>query len=190
MIHPLTKPYVELTDEQKESKKLFESSDDWVNQHLHKTFGQNDEKGIAKGFVMLDETETQIVGCYSIAMYQVDFRDLSKTELKQLGTINNLPTTRPLPVCLLVSFGLDQCLVGRGLGESLLIEALMRIYEISKNAGGLGVIIDVSNDKVRGFYEKYGFKQVPLPDKNTRYFLPMKELSDLFEPSDNHEENS
>lgn len=186
MILPLTKPYVELTDEQKESKKQFESTDPWVNQHLHKNFGQNDEKGLAKGFVMLDESETQIVGCYSLTMSQVDFSDLSKSDLKQLGTVKGIPNGRPLPVCLLVSFGLDQRLTGRGLGKVLLLEALMRIYEVSKNAGGLGVIIDVSNDNVRNFYEKYGFKQVPLLDKNTRYFLPMKELIDLFEPT--HEE--
>lgn len=189
MISTLTQPYVELTDGQKEARKRFKSTDPWVNQHIQTQFGQNDKKGLAKGFVMLDESNSKIIGCYSITMHQIDFSELTKDEIKKLGTINKLPTTRPLPACLIVCFGLDERVIGKGLGTHLLIECLMRIYEISKSIGGVGVVVDVSNNEVRTFYEEFGFIKIPSPDKDTRYFLPMKELVDLFEPSNIEETN-
>ncbi|EPM5528643.1 GNAT family N-acetyltransferase [Acinetobacter pittii] len=178
MIQPLTQDYDNLTECQKESRKNFKSSDSWVNTHLQSQFGQQNSKGLAKGFTMLDATDTQIIGCYSITPIDVQF-NLTKEEVKQIGLVKGVPITRPLPAYLIVSLGIDQNFEGRGLGKLLLIEALMRIYEICQHAGGVGVVVDTSNEKVRTFYEKYGFQKVP--NTENRYFLARKELIDLFE---------
>ena len=94
--------------------------------------------------------------------------------------IKGLPYSQPLPAYLIVSLGVDQRFEKRGLGKILLIEALMRIYEVSKHTGGVGVIVDASNPKAEAFYQHFGFSQIPNQPK--RYFLAIQQLKALFEP--------
>lgn len=56
----------------------------------------------------------------------------------------------------------------------------MRIYEVSKHTGGVGVIVDASNANAEAFYQHFGFSQIPNQPK--RYFLAMQHLKALFEP--------
>ncbi|MDC5277660.1 MULTISPECIES: GNAT family N-acetyltransferase [Acinetobacter calcoaceticus/baumannii complex] len=179
MIKTVTQGYDDLDENQKGSRKNFNSSDQWVNDHFKSQFGQNNKKGVARGFVLLDSSNTNIIGGYSLRPLDIRL-DLEASEIKQIGLIKGLPYSQPLPAYLIVSLGVDQRFEKRGLGKLLLIEALMRIYEVSKHTGGVGVIVDASNANAEAFYQHFGFSQIPNQPK--RYFLAMQHLKALFEP--------
>ena len=178
MIKTVTQGYDDLDEKQKASRENFNSSDQWVNDHFKSQFGQNNKKGLARGFVLLDSFKTDIIGGYSLRPLDIRL-ELSSAEVKQLGLIKGLPFSQPLPAYLIVSLGIDQQFEKRGLGKILLIEALMRIYEVSKHTGGIGVIVDASNMHAAEFYKRFGFSEVP--GKAGRYFLAIQHLKALFE---------
>lgn len=67
---------------------------------------------------------------------------------------------------------------GRRLGETLLMDALRRSLELSKQVASCGVIVDAQDDSAASFYRKYGF--LDLPTVQRRFFLPMGTVERLF----------
>ena len=63
-------------------------------------------------------------------------------------------------------------------GETLLMDALRRSLDLSKQAASAGVIVDAQNDFALTFYRKYGF--IDLPKIERRLFLPMGTIEQLF----------
>ena len=178
MITTATVSYDDLDEEQKASRENFNCSDQWVNDHFKSQFGQNNKKGLARGFVLLDDVKTNIIGGYSLRPLDIRL-DLNPDEIKELKLIKGLPYSQPLPAYLIVSLGIDHKFEKRGLGKILLIEALMRIYEVSKHTGGVGVVVDASNDDAAEFYKHFGFSQIPNQPK--RYFLAIQHFKALFD---------
>jgi GNAT superfamily N-acetyltransferase len=66
----------------------------------------------------------------------------------------------------------------QGVGKLLLIDALKRSYEISKEIASFAVVIDPIDEEAERFYDKYGF--IKLPDSK-KMFLPMNTIKGLFE---------
>jgi len=60
----------------------------------------------------------------------------------------------------------------------LLIDALKRSYEVSKEIGSFAVVVDPIDEKSEKFYEKYDF--IKLPDSK-KMFISIKTLADLFD---------
>jgi ribosomal protein S18 acetylase RimI-like enzyme len=67
---------------------------------------------------------------------------------------------------------------GRGLGEILLMDALHRSLDSSKQIASAGVIVDAKDEFAAGFYRRYGFIELPKIEK--RLFLPMGTVEPLF----------
>ena len=73
---------------------------------------------------------------------------------------------------------IDNSSKGQDLEESLMIDALKRIYDASiTNIDSMAVIVDPIDEDAKSFYRKYGF--IPLPDSG-KMFLPMETISQLF----------
>jgi ribosomal protein S18 acetylase RimI-like enzyme len=67
---------------------------------------------------------------------------------------------------------------GQGIGEILLMDALFRSLDSSKQVASAGVIVDAKDESAASFYKKYGFIELPKIDK--RLFLPMGTVEQLF----------
>lgn len=82
-----------------------------------------------------------------------------------------------LPVTLLGRLAVDQSAQGTGLGGQLLIDALLRSWQVaSSSVGSMAIFVDPIDEKARSFYKHFGF--IPLPD-SPRLFLPMKTIEKL-----------
>lgn len=82
-----------------------------------------------------------------------------------------------LPVTLLGRLAVDQSAQGTGLGGQLLVDALVRSWQVATSSvGSMAVFVDPIDDKARSFYLHFGF--IPLPD-SPRLFLPMKTIEKL-----------
>ncbi len=67
----------------------------------------------------------------------------------------------------------------QGIGETLLLDALKRSYDVSKNSiASMAITVDPIDEEAVSFYKKYGFIQ--LPDSG-KMFIAMKTVGDLFD---------
>ena len=73
---------------------------------------------------------------------------------------------------------IDTKFQGKGIGKILLIDALKRSYEISKEIGSFGIVVDPIDEKARSFYTKYDFIELPDSEKMFTATNTLKELFD------------
>ncbi len=67
---------------------------------------------------------------------------------------------------------------GQGLGERLLMDALHRALESSKQVASAAVVVDAKDERAFAFYKRYGL--IALPNVSRRLFLPMGTIEKLF----------
>ena len=73
----------------------------------------------------------------------------------------------------------DSAFRGKGIGELLLVSALKRALENTREVGSIAVVTDPKDANARHFYAKYGFR--PLAADDRRLMLPMAEIKELME---------
>jgi predicted GNAT family N-acyltransferase len=71
---------------------------------------------------------------------------------------------------------------GQRLGERLLMDALHRALQSSKQIASAAVVVDAKDSQAVAFYRKYGF--IDLPKIEKRLFLPMGTIAQLFSEDD------
>ena len=139
-----------------------EAVDDWLRTKAL----QQQEKRLSVTKTLLDESG-HIAGYYTLAVGQVDFKDLP-TEATQ-----HLPR-RVLPVAVLAWLGVGMDQQGRGLGRLLLAQALRDCWNAGDTFAFVAVILDCISDAARAFYGHWGF--AALPGRSFRLFLSAKRL--------------
>ncbi|TDE43167.1 GNAT family N-acetyltransferase [Flavobacterium rhamnosiphilum] len=154
-------------------KKDFFCGKEMLDDYLQKQANQDIRRKLSACFVLIDKETGFISGYYTLANNSISL-DLVPSELqKQLPkSYTSIPTT------LIGRLAVDRKFQGNGTGKLLLIDALKRSYELSKNIGSFAVIVDPLDEDAVNFYSKYGF--ITLPDSG-KMFLPMKTISSLFE---------
>ena len=72
---------------------------------------------------------------------------------------------------------MDKNFQNKGIGKILLIDALKRCYEVSKEMGSFAVVVDPIDRNAAMFYKKYDF--ISLPDSK-KMFIAIQSLQQLF----------
>jgi GNAT superfamily N-acetyltransferase len=139
-----------------------EQVDDWLATRAH----QHQEKHLSVTRVLLDEGGV-IAGYYTLATGQVDFSDLPAEIIRRLPR-------RRLPVAVLAWLGVHEAFQGRGLGRSLLAQALRDCYEAGQTIAVIAVILDCIDDAAKAFYQRFDFRE--LPGHPYRLFLSAQQL--------------
>lgn len=146
----------------------FDCGHPFLNQYLARYARQNDRSGIAKAFVMVPAPAgNPVVGYYTLAAGAVAFEKLPKAVGKKLPRY-------PVPVARIGELAVDERFQGKGLGSALLIDALRRILDASREVAAWAVVVDPIDVQAACFYRKFGF--VALADSEIM-FLPMKEAA-------------
>lgn len=89
-----------------------------------------------------------------------------------------VPRYEKLPATLLGRLARSKEFRGSGAGELLLMDALKRALDHSRNIASLAVVVDAKDEKAGAFYKAYGF--IDLPDHPNRLFIPMQTIEQLF----------
>lgn len=113
-----------------------------------------------------------MVGYYALAIGQVQAEDATKRLLK------GQPAEQPVPVLVLARLAVDREHQGRGLGRSLLQDALLRCDVVSESVG-VRAIVAHAHPEAAGFYDLFGFEESPT-DPLHRVLL-LKDLRQLLE---------
>lgn len=162
---------IELLDK-KHNRKEFDCGNELLNNYLKNQAGQDIKRKLSACFVFADKETNVIQGYYTLSSNSIPISSLpDKIRLKLPQAYQSIPTT------LLGRLAIDKNHQGKGMGKILLIDALKRSYEISKEIGSFAVVVDPIDESAEKFYKKYDF--IKLPD-SAKMFIAIRTLNELF----------
>src|SRR5690349_5212935 len=122
--------------------------DAWLYRHARHA----EAAASARTFVTVHDG--RVAGFYALAIGQVEPGDATERLLK------GQPAKRPLPVLLIARLAVDQHHQGKGVGRSLLQDALLRCVAAAEIVGVRAVAAH-ANEHAGGFYDRFGFEASP-----------------------------
>ena len=135
-----------------------------LNDWLRQVARQHQDKGLSKTYVATrEEAPSRICGYYALTLAELESRHLPQVWRKKLP--------RRIPGVRLGRLAVDQRYQRKGLGEVLLVDALIRARRIHIEAGGIGLFVDALDEQAAGYYRRFGF--VSAPDNRLLLFLPV-----------------
>lgn len=156
--------------EKHHKRNNFECEEESLTEYIQKQVSQDMRKGLAICFVAVNE-DHNVIGYYTLTSESLG-RDLIPDKY-----IKQVPKNYNAPVILLGRLARDYSAKGTGLGEHLLLDALFRSYNLSKESiGAMAVVVDPINKNAFEFYKKYGFEQLTDSEK---MFISMKVIEQL-----------
>jgi ribosomal protein S18 acetylase RimI-like enzyme len=124
-----------------------ESLDRW----LYRYASQGERRDATRTFVAAD-AQGAVRGYYTLVAGQLEHVEATETVRKGLSR------HFPIPVAILARLAVDERSQGRGLGASLLNDALERICRAAQEVAVRAVVVHAINDAAVGFYERFGFR--------------------------------
>lgn len=156
-------------------RAAFSCGNQQLDSYLQKQAGQDLKKRAAVPFVITPDHKT-IAGFYTLSQYAVDLGELPEEVSRKM------PRYPMVSATLLGCLAVNERFRGQGLGERLLMDALHRALQSSKQIASAAVVVDAKDDQAAAFYRKYGF--IDLPKIKKRLFLPMGTIAQLFSEDD------
>jgi GNAT superfamily N-acetyltransferase len=130
----------------------FSCSEPSLDEWLRRRSLPNEESGASRTYVV--RTGNRVVGYYALAVGAVAHGGAS-------GRVKrNMPD--PVPVMVLGRLAVDQALQGRGIGPSLLRDAVLRTLQAAEIAGIRAVLVHAISERAKRFYEDCGFVSSPV----------------------------
>ncbi len=142
-----------------------------LDRYLHTQAGQDAKRSVAAPFVLLVDGE-KVIGYYTLSAYGIRLADVPSE------TVRKLPKYPVLPATLLGRLAISEKWQGQKLGQFLLMDALRRIMENTREIGSIGVVVDAYDDSAERFYLHHEF--TPLPGHTRKLFLAMARIKKLF----------
>lgn len=84
-----------------------------------------------------------------------------------------------VPAILLGRLAVSSAVEGKGVGKTLIADALIRAYELSGQVAAFAVIVDAIDENARSFYLRCGF--IDMASVPMRLFIPMATIK-IFRP--------
>jgi GNAT superfamily N-acetyltransferase len=154
-----------------DDRSSFDCGEPALNDYLQRFAHQHAVKNISQTHVaVLKNTRDKIIGFYSLSTGDVDFNTFPPRFQKKLPKYS-------VPVVRIGRLAVDKFMQGKGVGASLLKDALQRCVMLSKEVGIFAVVVDAKHDKAKAFYLKYGFSE--FNDEPLNLFLPVKTIMAL-----------
>jgi GNAT superfamily N-acetyltransferase len=153
-------------------RAAFSCGEESLDAYLRQRARTDDERNVAKVFVLYDSHDQRVAGYYTLSASAVHLQGLP------LETRRALPRYPLVPAVLIGRLAIDHDYRNQGLGAALLIDALRVAFEVgTRQIAATVVIVDALHDSARSFYERYGFQR--FRDNEDRLFLAMKPIGDL-----------
>ena len=142
-----------------------------LDSYLRERATQEARRHIAAAFVLL-EASPAVLGFYTLSQQVISLEDIP------IETARRLPRYPLLPATLIGRLAVDGPRQGEGLGELLLMDALLRSWEAAQTVASYALRVDATDERARQFYLRYDF--MPFPNDRLKLFLPMAVLDRLF----------
>lgn len=146
----------------------FRSGADELDLWLRTRALQGNEVGNAATFVFTERG--QAFGYYALATGGIEHAAAPEPVRR------NAP--RPIPALLLARLAVDERAQGRGLGQLLLRDALLRSARVSENVGFRALLVHSRDEAARRFYLHHVPAFIPSPTDELHLLLPLTRLRD------------
>ncbi len=153
-------------------RRSFACGEPALDDYLRRRAAQDARRRVARVFVAVGDTPEAIAGYYTLSAAGFEKAALPANLAKRLPHY-------PVPAVVIGRLAVSRAYQGRGLGESLLLDAIHRIVRASATIAAYAVVVDAKNDAACTFYERYGFRR--FPSAPHRLFLPLQTAATLFE---------
>ncbi len=140
--------------------KKFDCEVEALNEFLSRYALKNDELGIGKTFVALNENN-QIAGYFTLATAQVAYQEIPDDFKEKLPKY-------PIPALRIARLAVNKDLKGKGIGKWLLAQAFIKAIHVADVTGLYFIIVD-AKETSKSFYEHYGFHK--FFDEDLSYFI-------------------
>ncbi|MGH9794380.1 MAG: GNAT family N-acetyltransferase [Candidatus Acidiferrales bacterium] len=140
-----------------------------LDDYLHRQARQDAEKKAAVVFVLTADGHT-IAGYYTLSQFSVELSAMPHEIAKQMPKYPDVPATLLGRLAVALSFR------GKRLGERLLMDALERALQGSRQIASTGVALDAKDADTAAFYKRYNFIELA----GSRLFLPMRSIEKMF----------
>ena len=152
------------------NRNNFNCGNETLNIYLKTQVNQDIKKKLTACFVLADETNN-VIGYYTLSSLSISI-DITPSDIQK-----KIPKGyRDLPVTLLGRLAIDSTRKGQNYGELLLLDALKRSYEISKEIASMAIVVDPIDVIAISFYTKYGFIILD----SGKMFISMKTIEQFF----------
>lgn len=155
-------------------RAAFSCGADALDRYLRERARKEMEGRIAAVRVLYDSSENRLAGYYTLSAVAVERDDLPS------GLTHRVAKYRVYPATLLGRLAVDRHYQGRRLGGRLLLDALARALDASREVASFAVITDAKDKDAQSFYERYGFHTLSIRQPGHRLFLPMGTVEQLF----------
>lgn len=153
-------------------RSAFSCGTESLDRYLREQAGQDARKRVAAPFVLCEGSSNEVLGYYTLSALSIDVGAWPQEVARKLPKYPLVPTT------LLGRLAVDTRLRGKGAGEHLLMDALRRALEASREVASVAVIVDAKDESAVAFYRHYEF--ISFADEPRRLFLPMAVIEKLF----------
>lgn len=150
-------------------RRRFDCGNSALNDYLRRYARQHADANISRTYVACEEQ--RICGYYSLAMAAIKKQQLPSQYHKRFADY-------PVPMARLARLAVDVGYQGQGIGKLLLLDALYRCLELSRNIGMAGVIVDAKHEQAQAFYQNFEFET--FPDSALTLWLPTGAIQTLF----------
>ena len=141
-----------------------------LDSYIRRQASQDARRRIAQVFVAAGEATGGIAGYYTLSAASFEKDDLPAELAKRLPHY-------PVPAAVIGRLAVDHRSQGRGLGETLLLDAIRRVVRASAAIAVYAIVVDAKDDRANAFYERYGFRSFPSTPR--RLFLPLQTFEKL-----------
>lgn len=137
---------------------------EWLLRHARQAQGS----GSARTFVSCDGE--RVAGYYSLTVGQIDTLEAPERVRRGMGQY-------PIPLIILARLAIDLDYQKRGLGFSLLQDAIKRAIPVAENAGIRALLTHPLDAEAEAFYRRFGFE--PTPENERQLILLLKDARRL-----------
>ena len=169
---------IESLDSTKHDRKTFDCGVAALNDYLRERAGQDMRRHAAGCWVLShkDSPDT-VLGYYTLSSESVDIREL---EAASPALLKKLPRYPRLGAILLGRLAVDQSQRGKGFGELLLHDAMLRA--LHAEIPSVLMVTDPKDGPAEAFYRKYGFDRL----SDVRLFTTMQRIADTLGSPGSH----
>ncbi|MGH8216753.1 MAG: GNAT family N-acetyltransferase [Rhodanobacteraceae bacterium] len=130
----------------------FDCGEPSLNRYIQQLAGQHLRDGIATTQVLIDdEAPSRIIGFYTLAAAQASLDELQAADRRRLPRY-------PVPAARLARLAVAGAEQGRGMGASLLQDAVRRCLALRNDLGVRVLVVDALDEGTAAFYRLYGFR--------------------------------